>query len=126
MSSDPDRVLDAVSPPALPDERPNTPVPDELNFVREEMKRLEIREAELRRLLIMHPDLRTGAAWLAEINEVIFQQPDLKQMRAANPAFVEEHTHPVTRTNVKLSGITEDGEIISARRARAIRKPVAE
>jgi len=49
------------------DARPNTPVPDELNAVRLEIKRLAERESELKRLLITDPELREGKDWLAEI-----------------------------------------------------------
>jgi hypothetical protein len=100
-------------------DRPNTPVPDELAAVRAELKRLETREAELRALLFANPDIRTGAAWLAEIKEVTSNRVDLKELRACYPNEVAEQTHPVTVKQIVLSGIDADtGEIIPARRFR--------
>lgn len=100
----------------------NVPVPDELAQVRDEMKRLEIREAELRRLLITNPDLREGAAWLAEVKEMTRETTDLKEMRHDHPDIVEQYTHALKHTRVVLSGITEDGEIVSARAMRSAEK----
>jgi hypothetical protein len=94
----------------------NTPVPDELAAVRDEIKRLQDRESHLRQLLIANPDLREGAGWLAEIKDVTRRQLDTKELRADHPAICEEYTHPVTVTHVALSAITEDGEIVSKRR----------
>ena len=100
-------------------DRPNTPVPDELAAVREQIKQLEAREEELRTLLIAHPDLREGASWLAEIRVIKQPRTDLKEMRACHPDIVAEFTLPVETTRVVLSGITEDGEIVSAKRLQA-------
>lgn len=100
-------------------DRPNTPVPDELAAVRAELKRLEAREVELRNLLIAHPDIRTGASWLAEVQVTQRQTTDIKEMRACHPALVEEFTFPVSTTRVVLMGISEDGEIVSARKLRS-------
>ncbi len=102
--------------------RPNTPVPDELAAVREQIKALELREEELRRLLIVNPELRTGAAWLAEIRTTPQQRTDLKEMRANHPEIVDEFTYATDVTRVVLSGISEDGEIVSARRMRNARR----
>jgi hypothetical protein len=99
-------------------DRPNVPVPDELAAVRAELKRLETREAELRALLFANPDIRTGASWLAEVKEVTSQRVDLKELRNCYPDLVAEQTHPMTVKQIVLSGITEDGEIIPARRFR--------
>jgi hypothetical protein len=96
--------------------RPNVPVPDELAQVRADIKRLEAREGELKRLLLLNEDLREGAAWLAEIKTVKRQIVDMKELRAMYPEQVEEHTYPREITQVVLSGISEDGEIVSARR----------
>ena len=100
----------------------NVPVPDELAAVREQMKALEAREADLRRLLIANPDLRTGAAWLAEVKTVAQDRTDLRELRACHPDIVEQFTFPQETIRVVLSGITEDGEIIHARRVRAIKE----
>ena len=93
----------------------NIPVPDELAAVREQIKTLETHEAELRRLLITNPDLREGAAWLAEIKTVSVERTDLKELRANHADLVAEYTFPTEVTRVVLSGITEDGEIVPAR-----------
>ena len=100
-------------------DRPNRPVPDELAEVRAEITRLETREAELRSLLLAHPDLRTGANWIAEVKEGQITRTDLKELRANHPDLVSEFTFKVGVTRVELSAISEDGEIIRARVARA-------
>ena len=104
-------------------DRPNIPVPDELASVREQIKRLEERKAELTRLLILNEDLREGASYLAEIKIIKRQQTDLKELRAMYPEQVAEHTYPLDVTQVVLSGITEDGEIVSARRFKKETQP---
>ena len=97
----------------------NAPLPDQLAEIRAELKRLEEREAALRGELLAHPELRTGAAWIAEIRTVPVQRTDWKEVKAAAPELVAEHTYSLPVTRVVLSGVTEDGEIISARQKRA-------
>ena len=97
-------------------DRPNTPVPDELYAVRQQIKQLEEREVELRNLLLANPDLREGAAYLAEVKEVELDRTDLKEMRHWHPEIVAEYTFKLKQTRVVLSGITEDGEIVSTRK----------
>jgi hypothetical protein len=97
----------------------NLPPPDELADVRAKIKAFEQRETELRQILLANPDLREGAAWLAEIKVSQQERTDLKEMRANHPDLVAEFTFPVEITRVVLSGITEDGEIISARQMRS-------
>ena len=96
----------------------NNPVPDELAAVREQIKQLEVREQELRLMLIANPDLRSGANWLADVVITKQNRTDLKEMRAMYPDIVEQFTLPVSLTRVVLSGVTEDGEIVSARKMR--------
>ena len=103
-------------------DRPNTPIPDELAAVRAEMKKLETREAELRQMIFADPDVRTGANWLAEIKTTQQQRTDMKELRAAHPAIVDEFTYPTEITRIVLSGISEDGEIVSARKMRSVAK----
>ena len=105
---------------AMSTDRANTPVPDELAAVRAELKRLETREAELKRLLLDNPDLRTGAAYLAEIKTVSQQRTDLKELRAMHKDLLDEYTFPVEITRVELRGISEDGEILSLRKLAKI------
>jgi hypothetical protein len=102
----------------MPSDRPNIPVPDELADVRDKIKALEEREVELRRLLLTNPDLREGAAWLAEIKTTQQGRLDQKELRANYPDLIAQFTHQVDVTRVVLSGITSDGEIISARKQR--------
>lgn len=99
-------------------ERPNIPVPDELADVRARIKELEAREIGLRTLLIAEPELRTGANYLAEIKTSRQTRTDLKEMRKCHPEIVEQFTFPIDVARVVLSGITEDGEIVNARRLR--------
>jgi predicted phage-related endonuclease len=100
-------------------DRPNIPVPDELAQVRDQIRSLTEREEELRRLLLNNPDLREGAAWLAEIKTTQQSRTDIKELRAHHPDIVEQFTHPTPITRVVLSGITSDGEIVSARKLRS-------
>jgi len=99
-------------------DRPNTPLPDELAAVRNEIKRLETREAELKQILLSDPSARTGASWLAEIKTVTTQRLDVKELRANHPDIAEQYTFPTEVTRVVLSGVPEDGEIVSARQFR--------
>jgi hypothetical protein len=95
------------------------PVPDELAAVRAQMKALEERETELKRLVLENPDVRTGASWLAEVKTTDTTRTDLKELRAIYPDLVEQFTFQVPVTRVVLSGITEDGEVVSARKLRS-------
>lgn len=100
----------------------NIPVPDALAAVRAELKRLETHEAELKRILLTDPSARTGAQWVAEIKTVTQTRTDLKELRAMHPALVDEYTFPTEVTRVVLSGISEDGELVSARSMRSAAK----
>jgi hypothetical protein len=103
----------------MPDVPRNIPIPDALAEVRAQMKELETQEAELRNLLIANPDLREGAAWLAEVKVSQRETTDIKEMRACHPDLVAEFTHALDVTRVVLSGIDADtGEIVSARQMR--------
>ena len=97
-------------------DRHNVPVPDELAAVREQIRRLEDRELELKRLLIANADLRTGADWIAEVNTVQTTRTDWKELKAIYPEIIAEQTFPSSYTVVSLKGVTSDGEIVSARR----------
>lgn len=100
----------------------NIPVPDALAAVRAEIKALEQRESELKQLLLANPDIREGAAWLAEIVVINTTFTDLKELRNMNPDLCAEYTFPKQVTRVVLSGISEDGELVSARRMRSAEK----
>jgi hypothetical protein len=97
----------------------NLPVPDQLAATRAEIKRLEMLEVELRNALIANPDIREGAAWLAEVKEMSRETTDLKELRHDHPTIVEQYTHTLKHIRVVLSGIDADtGEIVSARQMR--------
>jgi hypothetical protein len=100
----------------------NVPVPDALAAVRAEIKALEKTEAELKALILANPDIREGAAWLAEVKTVTTQRVDLKELRAMHADLVDEYTFPSEVVRVVLSGITEDGEIVPARAMRSAEK----
>lgn len=103
--------------------RPNLPVPDELAAVREQIKRLETREAELRQMIFGDPEARTGKDWVAEIRTTTQQRTDMKELRAQHPAIVDEFTYPTEITRIVLSGIdAETGELVSARKMRSAAK----
>lgn len=91
-------------------------MPDELYAVRTQIKQLEERELELKRLLIENPDLREGASYLAEIKTVKAPRTDLKELRHFHPTIVDEFTYMLDQTRVVLMGITSDGEIVNPRK----------
>lgn len=93
-----------------------TPPADRLAEVRATLKTLSEEEAALKQLMHADPSARTGNAFVVDLVEVTTQRCDLKELRAAYPAEVEEHTHPVTTVRVELRGISDDGEIVSLRR----------
>ena len=100
-------------------DRPNLPLPDQLNAVRQQIKQLEEREGELRRQILQHPELRTGHEWLAEIKTTQVRRTDWKEIAALHPGLVEEHTFSLPVERVVLSGIDQEtGEIIGARQFR--------
>lgn len=98
--------------------RPNLPVPDELAAVREQIKKLQDREAELRQMIFGDPEARTGANWVAEIKEIETNRVDLKELRAMHKDLVEEYTFPQKTVRIELSAITSDGELVSLRKHR--------
>lgn len=98
-------------------DRPNLAPADELAAVRAELKALEGREAALKQLLISDPSSRSGNHYLAEVREVETTRTDLKELRANHRELVDEYTFPAKVMRVELSAITEDGEIVPARRA---------
>lgn len=98
----------------------NAPLPDQLADIRARIKTLQEQETALKGQLLAHPELRTGASWIAEIKTVQQTQTDWKQVREAAPELVAEHTYPREITRVELAGVDEEtGEIIPARRFRA-------
>ena len=100
----------------------NIPVPDQLAGIREQIRTLETREAELKQLILANPDIREGAAWLAEVVVINTTYTDLKELRVMHPDLCAEYTFPKQVTRVVLSAITEDGEIVSARAMRSAEK----
>lgn len=100
-------------------DRPNVPVPDELYAVRAQIKQLEERELELKRLLIENPDVREGAAYLAEVKVVKVSSTDWKELKHFHPNLVDEYTYMREQTRVVLMGVTEDGEIVSPKKLQA-------
>jgi len=97
---------------------PNLPLPDQLAEVRLKLKELETREAELKQALLSDPDARTGVSWIAEVKTIQTTRTDLKELRANHKDLVDEFTFQVPVTRVELLGVTEDGELVSARKMR--------
>src|SRR5215472_1895283 len=91
---------------------------DELAGVREELRRLEVREKALREILLTQPDARMGNRFVAEIVTVEKQRTDYRELKRMHPDIIEQYTFPATEQHVRLSGVTEDGEPISLREMR--------
>jgi hypothetical protein len=98
----------------------NLPPPDELADVRARIKALEQREFELKQTLLNEPDTRTGASWIAEVKTVQTTRFDVKELKAGYPDLAAEYTFSVPVTRIELLGVTEDGEVVSARKLRSI------
>jgi hypothetical protein len=94
------------------------PPADRLAEVRQQLRTLTEQEAALKALMINDPSARSGNAYVVEICEVETRRCDLKELRAAYPAEVEEHTYPIKTTRVELRGISEDGEVIRIKRGK--------
>lgn len=94
------------------------PPADELFALREQIRTLEAREAELRALLVADKSARTGNHFVAEVVEAQTAYTDIKELRAMHPALVEEYTFPKTVIRVVLKAISADGEITSIKRRR--------
>jgi hypothetical protein len=95
------------------------PPADELHAIRAQLKTLGERESALKALMINDPSARTGNQFCVDVVEITSNRTDIKELRAAYPSEVEEHTHPITTTRVELRGISEDGEVIRIKRGKA-------
>lgn len=100
-------------------ETPNLPPADELYAVRAQIKRLTERESALKSLMLTDPTARTGNDYLVEIKTVHTNRVDIKELRAAHPAIVDEYTFPLTQERVELRAIDEEtGEITRVKRRK--------
>jgi hypothetical protein len=98
------------------------PPADELYAVRTGIKELTERERVLRTLMLTDPSARTGNHYLAEVREVTTTRTDLAEMKKCHPDLVAEFTFQLKQERVELAALTEDGEIVSARRMRSATK----
>jgi hypothetical protein len=102
----------------MSDNRPNTPLPDELNQLRKHIKALKEREEQVKALLLAEPETRTGNRWVAQVRTTVQYRTDIKEMREVHPGIVEQFTFPTTTTSVVLLSIDDEtGELVSARTA---------
>jgi len=97
----------------------HVPIPDELNAIRTQIKALKEREEAIKAVLLSDPTARTGNDWVAEIKQTTSHRCDVKELRANYPQIAEQFTFPRTDTSIVLHGLSEDGELISARKMRA-------
>jgi hypothetical protein len=102
------------------DSLPNVPLPDQLAEVRLRLKELGARENELKAALMADPDARTGVSWIAEVKTVQTTRFDVKELKAGHPDLAAEYTFSVPVTRIELLGVTDDGELVSARKLRSI------
>lgn len=100
----------------MSDARLNLPPADELFAVRAQLKALEEREGELRRLMLADASARTGNTYCVEIEEVQTTRLDTKELKANYPDITAQFEFRVPVKRVVLRGISEDGEITSLRR----------
>lgn len=80
----------------------NLPVPDELATIREQIKTLERREAELRTAILTDPEARAGKDWMATVTEQKSQRVNLDRLRALYPDIAEDVTEERTTAFVRL------------------------
>lgn len=80
----------------------NLPVPDELATIREQIKALERREAELRAAILTEPEARAGKDWMATVTEQKSQRVNLDRLRALYPDIAEDVTEERTTVFVRL------------------------
>jgi len=95
---------------------------DELGLLRDEMKRLEAREKELRAVLLNEPEARHGKRYVVTVLQSKRTRLDTETLRLDYPNIYEEVTVPYEVTTLKLSGVTEDGEAVSLHELRRITK----
>lgn len=93
------------------------PPADELYAVRQRLRELSDREKILRALVLVDPAARVGNAYLVEVKDVQTSRVDLKELRAAAPELVAEHTYKLTEQRVEIRAIDEEtGEITRIKR----------
>jgi len=95
---------------------------DELGLLRDEMKRLEAREKELRAVLLNEPEARHGKRYVVTVLQSKRTRLDTETLRLDYPNIYEEVAVPYEVTTLKLSGVTEDGEAVSLHELRRITK----
>lgn len=94
------------------------PPADELFAVREKIKALELRETELRNLMLSDPAAHTGNRYVVVIKKITQQKTDWIEIKKMHPELVAGYTWPVTQERVELRGISEDGEILPLKRVK--------
>jgi hypothetical protein len=102
------------------DSLPNLPLPDQLAEVRHRLKELAARENELKAALMADPDARTGVSWIAEVKTVQTTRTDIRELKANHADIVDAFTFSVPVTRIELLGVTDDGELVSARKLRSM------
>jgi hypothetical protein len=90
----------------------NTAPADELASIREQVRVLQRREAELRAVMLSDPGARVGKRFIASVKTASQRRVDADRLRRDYPATAEAVTDKITVQTVYLSGISEDGEII--------------
>jgi|SRR5215469_9071899 len=93
---------------------------DELGLLRDEMKRLEVREKQLRAVLLNDPEARVGKRFVADIVTMKRTRIDMETLKLDYPEVAQEVIVLYETTSVRLSGITADGESVSLRELRRI------
>ena len=94
------------------------PPADDLAAVRDQIRVLERREAELKAIILSDNSARVGNWFLAEVVTITQQRTDLKELRKMHPALIEEYTFPIAITKVELRVVDDETGEISARPKR--------
>jgi hypothetical protein len=90
----------------------NTSPADELASIREQVRVLQRREAELRAIMLSDPAARSGKRFVASIKASKQRRIDADRLRRDYPDVAAAVTIEVSMQMIVLSGVTDDGEIV--------------
>jgi len=97
----------------------NLPPADRLAAVRAQIKALQDDEAGLKSLMIADPSARTGNNYVAVVRTVTAKRLNQQALKDLYPEVYADNLLTSSHTQVDIMAITDDGEIVSARKPRS-------